>query len=365
MTKVEVALGERSYDILIEHGLVNNAAQYLAPLAREGRLLVVSDENVWAAIGGVLKDSLSGLDLVPLLVPPGEESKSWGGLQSLVDRMLHLGVERTDHIVAFGGGVIGDLAGFASAIVNRGCNFVQIPTTLLAQVDSSVGGKTAIDVAAGKNLVGAFHQPRLVLADLEVLSTLPDREMRAGYAEVIKYGLLGDFGFFEWLEVQGANVLAREPEALSRAVARSVEMKAEIVAEDETEQGRRALLNLGHTFGHALEAELAFSDVLLHGEAVALGCALAFRFAVHERLCTAEDAERVERALTAAKLPVHLADVGGRRFKAQSLVGHMLQDKKAKGGHITLILPRRIGEAFVARDADVRRLEDFLSQEGA
>ncbi|HLI67845.1 MAG TPA: 3-dehydroquinate synthase [Caulobacteraceae bacterium] len=364
---IRVGLGSRAYDVVIGTGLIDAVGARVAPLAKGGRAAVVVDETVADLHGERLLASLNGAGVrtTMLVIPPGEASKSFDGLEDLLDRLLDCQLERGDLIVALGGGVVGDLAGFAAAIYKRGIDFVQIPTTFLAQVDSSVGGKTAIDARQGKNLIGAFHQPRLVLADLDVLATLPDREMRCGYAETIKYGMLGDAAFFAWLEANGAAVLARDAAALTHAVGRAVEMKAEIVAEDEREEGRRALLNLGHTFGHALEAELAFSDVLLHGEAVALGCALAFRFAVHERLCTAEDAERVERALTAAKLPVHLADVGGRRFKAQSLVGHMLQDKKAKGGHITLILPRRIGEAFVARDADVRRLEDFLSQEGA
>jgi 3-dehydroquinate synthetase len=232
-------------------------------------------------------------------------------------------------------------------------------------VDSSVGGKTAIDTPHGKNLVGAFHQPRLVLADLDVLATLPEREMRCGYAEVIKYGMLGDAGFFAWLEANGAGVLAREPDALAQAIGRSVQMKAEIVEEDEREQGRRALLNLGHTFGHALETEVGFGDLLLHGEAVALGCALAFRFSAAQGLCTPADARRVEAALAAAGLPVRLAQISNSRFKAEALLAHMAQDKKAEGGRITLILARRIGEAFVAKTVDPAALRDFLIEEGA
>jgi 3-dehydroquinate synthase len=261
--------------------------------------------------------------------------------------------------------VVGDLAGFAAAIYKRGIDFVQIPTTLLAQVDSSVGGKTAIDTAQGKNLVGAFHQPRLVLADLDVLATLPEREMRCGYAEVIKYGMLGDAAFFAWLEANGAAVLAREPDVLAQAIGRSVQMKAEIVEEDEREQGRRALLNLGHTFGHALETEVGFGDLLLHGEAVALGCAQAFRFSAAQGLCAPADARRVEAALAAAGLPVRLAQVSNSRFRAQALITHMAQDKKAEGGRLTLILARRIGEAFVAKDVDPAALRDFLIEEGA
>jgi 3-dehydroquinate synthase len=261
--------------------------------------------------------------------------------------------------------VIGDLAGFAAAIYKRGVDFVQIPTTLLAQVDSSVGGKTAIDTARGKNLIGAFHQPRLVLADLEVLGTLPAREMRAGYAEVLKYGLLGDFGFFEWLEVNGADVLAREPAALAHAVGRSVEMKAEVVAEDETELGRRALLNLGHTFAHALEAETGYGEALLHGEAVAAGMALAFRFSARQGLCSPGDAARASAAVRAAGLPTDMAAIEGRPFRADRLVDHMAQDKKAEGGRLTFVLARGLGEAFVAKDVDRTAVRAFLVEEGA
>jgi len=268
-------------------------------------------------------------------------------------------------VVAFGGGVVGDLAGFAAAIYKRGIGFVQIPTTLLAQVDSSVGGKTAIDTPRGKNLVGAFHQPSLVLADLEVLSTLPDREMRAGYAEVIKYGLLGDLAFFEWLERNGAGVLAGEPDTIAHAVARSVEMKAQIVAEDETEQGRRALLNLGHTFGHALESETGYGEALLHGEAIGAGMALAFRFSAAQGLCAQADAARACAAIAAAGLPTRLEDVAGHPFAADRLVRHMAQDKKAEDGRLTFILARGLGEVFAAKDVDGEAVRRFLITEGA
>jgi 3-dehydroquinate synthase len=269
--QITVGLGARSYEVLVGPGLIDQAGARIAPLLKRQRTAVVSDETVWGLHGARLTAALgaAGIAVSPIIVAPGEQTKSFEGLAEVTDALLALELDRGDLITAFGGGVVGDLAGFAAAIYKRGVDFVQIPTTLLAQVDSSVGGKTAIDTARGKNLVGAFHQPRLVLADLDVLATLPHREMRAGYAEVIKYGLLGDFAFFEWLEANGAKVLAREPHALAHAVARSIEMKAEIVAEDETEQGRRALLNLGHTFGHALEAETGYGDALLHGEAVA------------------------------------------------------------------------------------------------
>jgi len=364
---VAVGLGARAYDVVIGSGLLDEAGRRIAPLLKRPRLAVVSDETVWALHGARLTAALeaAGLAVSPVVIPPGEQTKSFEGLAELSDKLLALQLDRGDLIVAFGGGVVGDLTGFAAAIYKRGVDFVQIPTTLLAQVDSSVGGKTAIDTPRGKNLIGAFHQPRLVLADLDVLATLPEREMRAGYAEVIKYGLLGDFGFFEWLEANGSKVLARDPEALGYAVARSVEMKAEIVAEDETEQGRRALLNLGHTFGHALESETGYGAALLHGEGVAAGTAIAFRFSAAQGLCPAQDAVRAEQAIAAAGLPTRLGDVTGHPFRAARLVRHMAQDKKAEAGRLTFILARGLGDAFVAKDVDAGLVHDFLLGEGA
>ena len=364
---ISVGLGERAYDVVVGEGLLDVAGRLIAPFQKRGRTAVVSDETVWGLHGARLTAALAaaGVEALPVIVPPGEQTKSFEGLADVSDRLLALQLDRGDIITAFGGGVVGDLAGFAAAIYKRGIDFVQIPTTLLAQVDSSVGGKTAIDTPRGKNLIGAFHQPRLVLADLSVLSTLPLREMRAGYAEVIKYGLLGDRAFFERLEASGPDVLAREPEALSHAVARSIEMKAEIVAEDEREQGRRALLNLGHTFAHALEAETGYGEALLHGEAVGVGMALAFRFSAAQGLMTGQDAERATRAIAAAGLPTRLADVAGHPFAARRLVDHMAQDKKAEGGRLTFILARGLGEAFVARDVDAAAVQAFLVGEGA
>jgi len=364
---IPVGLGERAYEVLVGDGLVDAAGEHIRPFLKRGRTAVVSDETVWGLHGARLTAALerAGIAVHPVIVPPGEQTKSFEGLAEVTDRLLALELDRGDLVTAFGGGVVGDLAGFAAAIYKRGIDFVQIPTTLLAQVDSSVGGKTAIDTPRGKNLVGAFHQPRLVLADLSVLATLPDREMRAGYAEVIKYGLLGDRTFFEWLEANDRAVLAREPAALTRAVARSVEMKAEIVAEDEREQGRRALLNLGHTFGHALEAETGYGAALLHGEAVGVGQALAFRFSAAQGLCSGQDAERAVRGVAASGLPVRLADVPGYPFDAARLVAHMGQDKKAEGGKLTFILARGIGDAFVARDVDAEVVRRFLVEEGA
>ncbi len=367
MANVRVGLGARSYGVMIDTGLIARAGELMKPLLARGRTAVVCDSTVRALHGARLEASLRGQNIQTdwIVVEPGEQTKSWDGLSSVCDQLLALGLDRGDVITAFGGGVVGDLAGFAAAIYKRGIDFVQIPTTLLAQVDSSVGGKTAIDTSRGKNLIGAFHQPRLVLADLDVLATLPGRELRAGYAEVIKYGLLGDFGFFEWLETSGADVLALEPQALGRAVTRCVQMKAQIVGEDEREAAARALLNLGHTFGHALEAETGYGEALLHGEGVALGCALAFRFSARLGHCTLQDAQRVELAIAAAGLPTRLEQAPGAPFSADRLISHMAQDKKAEGGRLTFVLAKGIGEAFVAKGVDSEAVRAFLLAEGA
>ena len=364
---IPVALGGRSYEVVIGPGLIDGAGERIAPLLKSKRTAIVTDSNVGAHHGERLAVSLekAGVAVDVITIPAGEESKSFEGLASLSDQLLDLELDRGDMIVAFGGGVVGDLAGFAASIYKRGIDFIQVPTSLLAQVDSSVGGKTAIDTPRGKNLIGAFHQPRLVLADLDVLATLPAREMACGYAEVIKYGMLGDADFFAWLEDNGAAVLAGELPALTHAVGRSVGMKAEIVAEDEKEQGRRALLNLGHTFGHALEAETGYGETLKHGEAVAAGCGLAFRFSAALGLCAPAEAERVERALAAAGLPAGMAGVPGHPLSADRLIHHMGQDKKAEGGTLTFILARRIGEAFTARNVDPDALRQFLISQGA
>jgi 3-dehydroquinate synthase len=367
MTTVPVGLGARSYEVLIAPGLLAQAGTLMKPLLPRGRTAVVCDSTVRARHGVRLEAALleAGLGVDFIEIEPGEQTKSWAGLSDLCDRLLALGLDRGDVITAFGGGVVGDLAGFAAAIYKRGVAFIQIPTTLLAQVDSSVGGKTAIDTPRGKNLIGSFHQPRLVLADLDVLATLPAREMRAGYAEVIKYGLLGDAGFFDWLEGKGAKVLAHEPEALEHAVARCVAMKAQIVGEDEREAAGRALLNLGHTFGHALEAETGYGEALLHGEGVAIGCAQAFRFSAALGHCSLQDAIRVEKAIAGAGLPTRLSDAPGGPFAVDRLIAHMGQDKKAEGGALTFILARAIGDAFVAKGVDTGAVRAFLLAEGA
>jgi 3-dehydroquinate synthase len=297
-------------------------------------------------------------------VPPGEASKSFAELERLMDRLLALGLDRKDVIVALGGGVVGDLAGLAAALYMRGIDFVQVPTTLLAQVDSSVGGKTAIDTPRGKNLVGAFHQPRLVLADIDLLATLPKRQVRSGWAEVLKHGLICDEAFFEWLAGDGADGARGDPAALERAVIRSVEIKSAIVGKDEKEAGQRALLNLGHTFGHAIEAELGFEEAALaHGEAVALGCCMAFRYSAGQGLCAAEDARRVEAVVEAARLPTRLEQAGA--FSAEALLARMAGDKKAEGGALTLILARGLGRAFVSKTETPESVLDFLREEGA
>ena len=352
MKRIEVALGERRYPVLIEAKLVERAHDLLAPYGQ--RRFVVSDETVWALQGERL-----GLDAEPILVPPGEGSKSWAVLESLVDRLLVAGVERGDHIVAFGGGVIGDLAGFAAAILKRGCGLIQIPTTLLAQVDASVGGKTGINTAAGKNLVGAFHQPSLVLIDPDCLDTLPARQLRAGYAELVKCGLIGDPDFFAWCEANGQKLIDSDAKVREHGIATSVAFKAAIVAEDERETtGRRALLNLGHTFAHALEAETGFSDALLHGEAVALGMVLAFRFSAERGLCSTADADRVAAHLGAVGLPTRLEFGTGA-----ALAAHMANDKKASGGRVPFTLAHGIGRAFVDTGVDLGEVAAFLDRQ--
>ena len=347
--RVQVGLGARAYEVLIGPGLIDRADELLAPHLPRRRTAVVTDRTVADHHGERLAAALEsgGIAVDIVVLPPGEQTKSFAGLEDLTDRLLALKLDRGDRIVAFGGGVVGDLAGFAAAIYKRGIDFIQVPTTLLAQVDSSVGGKTAIDTAAGKNLVGAFHQPVFVLADLDVLATLPAREVRAGYAEVLKYGLLGDEPFVAWLEANGEAVLARESGPLAYAVARCVEMKAEIVAEDEREAGRRALLNLGHTFAHALESETGFGEALLHGEAVGAGCALAFRFSAELGLCPPQAASRAEAAIAKAGLPTRLHVLAGAPFDAARLASHMAQDKKADAAGLTFVLARAIGETFV------------------
>jgi 3-dehydroquinate synthase len=357
--------GFQPYDVIIGRGLLPDLGRRIAALAKH-RTVIVTDETVAALHGPAVLAALeaAGVRARLLTVPPGEGSKSFAELERVIDRLLAFGLDRRDLIVALGGGVIGDLAGLAAALFMRGIDFVQVPTTLLAQVDSSVGGKTAIDTPRGKNLVGAFHQPRLVVADIDLLATLPPRQLRSGWAEVLKHGLICDAAFFDWLAGEGAVGAGGDPAALTLAVVRSVEIKSAIVGEDEKEAGRRALLNLGHTFGHAIEAELGFDETkLTHGEAVALGCAMAFRFAATNGLCRGDDAVRVETVMMAAGLPTRLEAVGP--FSAEALLTRMAGDKKAEGGGLTLILPRGIGETFVDKAVDRATVSAFLRTEGA
>ncbi|WP_150295424.1 3-dehydroquinate synthase [Sphingobium estronivorans] len=367
MALVRVALDARSYDIVIEQGALDRAGGYLASYARKGRLVVVTDAHVAKAQLSRLEASLRAANIAvePVILPPGEQTKSWRHLEELLDALLALEIERGDHVVALGGGVIGDLVGFAASILKRGCHFIQVPTTLLAQVDSSVGGKTAINARAGKNLIGSFYQPALVLIDPSTLDTLPVRETRAGYAEVVKYGLIDDPDFFAWCEAEGHRLLAGDAEAREYAIERSVAAKAAIVADDEREtSGRRALLNLGHTFGHALEADTGFSDTLLHGEGVAAGMALAFRYSARLGLCAAEEAERVTAHLKAVGLPYDLA-TAQVTADGPALVAHMLHDKKMAAGTLPFLLARGIGQTFLSKDVVLDDVAAFLDEDRA
>lgn len=356
--------GFRPYEVIIGPGLLAGIGGIAE--VRPGRAVaVVSDETVFGLYGVGVVEALNaaGARVGSVVVPAGEASKSFGQLERVLDGLMAQGLDRSSLVIALGGGVIGDLVGLAAALFMRGVDFVQVPTTLLAQVDSSVGGKTAIDTPRGKNLVGAFHQPRRVLADTDVLKSLPARQLRSGWAEMLKHGLLGDAAYFDQLATVGDPV-GMAADALADAIERSVRIKAAVVGADEREAGARALLNLGHTFGHALEAELGFDEtVLTHGEAVALGCVLAFGFSAREGLCPTADAERVVRAVAAAGLPTHLATVGA--FSASGVLARMAEDKKAEGGRLTLVLARRIGGAFVARDVDTGRVRAFLNEAGA
>jgi 3-dehydroquinate synthase len=361
---VTVPLGVRAYDIRIGAGVIGHAGAEIAPLLRRPRVAVVTEERVAERHLADLEAGLgaAGIEATVLALPPGEGTKGWASLERTVEWLIAERVARDDLVVAFGGGVIGDLAGFAAAVLRRGVGFVQVPTTLLAQVDSSVGGKTGINSAQGKNLVGAFHQPRLVLADTGLLDTLPERDFLAGYAEVVKYGLLGDADFFRWLEENGRALRAGDPAARIHAVRRSCEMKAEIVARDETEQGDRALLNLGHTFGHALEAATGYSDRLLHGEGVAIGCQLAFDLSARLGLCPQEAPSRVAAHLAAMGMKHGLADIPGDLPDAEGLLALMAQDKKVRDGRLAFILARDVGAAFVARDVDLGVVRGLLAE---
>jgi len=360
---IRVGLGARSYDVIVGSGGLARAGEWIVPLLKRARAAVVTDETVAALHLGTLAAALDGAGISheAIVLPPGEQTKSFTHLEKVCRALLAARLERGDLVVALGGGVIGDLVGLAAGLVRRGMGFVQIPTTLLAQVDSSVGGKTAINAPEGKNLIGLFHQPRLVIADVDLLATLPERELKAGYAEVVKYGLIGDAGFFDWLDGDGARLLLGDTAALTRAVATSVRAKAGVVERDETETGERALLNLGHTFGHALEAATGFSSRLLHGEGVAIGMKLAFDLSAALGACDGQVPSRVANHMARMGLPWRLADIPGTRPATDELLHHMAQDKKVEAGRLTFILAHGIGDAFIAKDVDteaVRRVLD-------
>ena len=360
--RLRVDLGERSYDIHIGPAELAAIGAHIRDFAPTGRVAVITDETIHGLYGTAINAALSEYEVHMIIRAPGESQKSMRNLEEILENLFTAGFNRSDLVIAFGGGVIGDLAGFTAAIFKRGMPFVQVPTTLLSQVDSSVGGKTAINNQFGKNLVGAFYQPRAVITDTDLLSSLPVRELKAGYAEILKYGLLGDAAFFNDLDTGlGADILSLKAEALSRAIYVSCETKAKIVAQDEREGGVRALLNLGHTFGHALELEAGYDGDLLHGEAVSVGMELAFHFAAAQGLCTQADADRVSAHLSATSMP-RISDVAHLLKDPAALLRHMGQDKKNEGQHLTLILPRAIGDTYIESRADKNAVLSFLTQ---
>ena len=364
---VRVHLAGRSYDIKIGQGLLQDAAHHIMPFLKRKFAAIVTDENVGKFHLERLQANLTanGIESKEIIRPAGEKTKSFDELEYVCNALLTVGVERQDFVIALGGGVIGDLTGFAAAILRRGVNFIQIPTSLLAQVDSSVGGKTGINSTLGKNLIGAFHQPVLVLADLDVLETLPQRQRAAGYAEVAKYGLLGNAKFFDWLDKNVEAIMAGDVTKTQQAVKTSCEMKARIVAEDETENGVRALLNLGHTFGHALEAATGYSNTLLHGEAVAIGMVKAFGFSEMLGHCEQGLNRKVADHLRRAGLPTHVSDIISNLPSPEALLKLMYQDKKAESGKLTFILAKSIGETFIAKGVDEAKVLSFLKQDAA
>jgi 3-dehydroquinate synthase len=361
--RLRVDLAGRAYDIVVGAGVLGQAGGEIARLRKVARAFIVTDDTVARRHLPQLTSSLdaAGIGHVLSIVPPGEASKSFAMLEHVVTGMLEANLERGELILALGGGVIGDLAGFAAGIVKRGLDYVQIPTTLLAQVDSSVGGKTAIDTPQGKNLVGLFHQPVLVLSDTAVLETLPARELKAGYAEILKYGLIGDATFAQWLGHNAGPILTSAGPERTQAIVTSCRMKARVVEADEREAGQRALLNLGHTFGHAIEACMNFSGRILHGEAVAVGCVMAFDLSERMSLCPRGTAAKVRELVAAAGLPASVRDLPDLGAGPDDIVGLMLQDKKARNGKLTLILARDIGQAFIAHDVDEAAVRSYLA----
>jgi len=363
---VPVALGKRSYDIIVGENLIARGSSFSAPFLRHPRVIIVTDTNVASLYVRMLEASFEegGIAHETIILPAGESTKDFANFQMLAESILAAGIERGTTLVALGGGVIGDIVGFVAAVLLRGLDFIQIPTTLLSQVDSSVGGKTGINTAHGKNLIGAFHQPRLVLCDIQALKTLPERELKAGYAEVVKYGLIGDAAFFEWLQENGLSLCRGDMLAQQYAVVTSCQAKAAIVAEDEKEIGRRALLNFGHTFAHALEAEAGYSDILLHGEAVSIGTIMAFDLSARLGHCPSDTVSVVREHLRQVGLPVSIADRPGVKSSIEGLLGHMGKDKKVTDGTITFVLARSIGEAFLSSDVAHEILVGVLKDGG-
>lgn len=359
---LHVPMGERSYDIFIGDGAISHAGSLIKDILKAPRAIIVTDKNVAPNWLKPLKTSLNdaGIKTREIILPPGEHTKSVSHLEQLLDNLLENNIDRKTTLIALGGGVIGDLTGFAAAVVMRGVDFVQVPTTLLSQVDSSVGGKTGIDTRFGKNLIGAFHQPRAVITDTSTLDTLPMRERLCGYAEVIKYGVINDREFYDWLIENGQKVLDGNPAARREAVRRSCANKAEIVAADEREQGLRALLNLGHTFGHALEAQIGFEDKLKHGEAVAIGMIMALELSVRLAMASETDRDSLRDHLKTVGLPVDLKELAGGNWTADALLDHMGRDKKTQDGKLTFILARAIGNSFVANDVDNNAVKGVL-----
>jgi len=359
---LRVDLNDRSYDIIVGANLIPNAGEHIPQFVKRDPAIIVTDVNVAELHLENIVKSLQEANITSktILLPAGENTKSYEGFCELLNDILDTGIERRSCLIALGGGVIGDITGFAASVLLRGIDFIQIPTTLLAQVDSSVGGKTGINTQHGKNLVGSFYQPRLVLADTTVLDTLPRRELLAGYSEIVKYGLLGDRPFFEWLEENGHSLIEGDEELRRKAIVTSCSAKASIVAQDEKESGSRALLNLGHTFGHALEAETGFGDKLLHGEAVSIGMTMAFDLSARMGLCSTEDAARVRKHLNVVGLPVDPTNIAGQSWKCDALLSHMAKDKKVRDGKMTFILPRGIGDSFITSDVDLALVEAML-----
>lgn len=359
---LRLELGDRSYPIIVGERLLVEAGNYIRPLLKGSRVIIVTDEIVARLYLHRLTNALEavGIRYRPVIVPPGESTKSLESFAWLMENILEQKPDRHTTLIALGGGVVGDLTGFAASTLLRGVDFIQIPTTLLAQIDSSVGGKTGINSRFGKNLIGSFHQPRLVLVDVQTLTTLPRRELLAGYGEMVKYGLINDVVFFDWLEVHSAAMLEPDVALLTEAIVKSCAAKAAIVAADETEQDARALLNLGHTFGHALEAECGYSEELLHGEAVAIGMVMAFRFSVQLGLCAAVSADRMEMLLASVGLRT-LPHQVRKTWDVARLMDHFTRDKKAKDGALTFILVRGIGQSFIAKDVAADSLRSFLA----